>query len=224
MIERHRGSAASFHGREVPVDGSVHVWSFDVAVPALALGSSQADGVVDLEACRRAGVEVVRRRSGGGAVLLIPGRVVWVDVVLPAGHARWDADVGRATWWLGEAWAEVLSHLGVAGAEVHRGGMRSTRWSPLVCFAGLGPGEVVVAGDKLVGISQRRTRATVRFQCALALSDVTEQLVTLLAPAALAGLDRAELTGHGSLESLGVVTTPGVVLDVLEPVLAARLG
>ena len=37
----------------------------------------------------------------------------------------------------------------------------------LVCFAGLGPGEVTVAGAKALGISQRRTRAGARFQCAV---------------------------------------------------------
>jgi lipoate-protein ligase A len=45
--------------------------------------------------------------------------------------------------------------------------MVRTRWSPLVCFAGLGPGEVSAGGRKLVGISQRRTRAAARFQCAV---------------------------------------------------------
>ena len=40
-------------------------------------------------------------------------------------------------------------------------------WSKLVCFAGLGPGEVSVGERKAVGISQRRTRVAARFQCAL---------------------------------------------------------
>ena len=48
----------------------------------------------------------------------------------------------------------------------HKGPMRTDRWSRLVCFAGLGPGEVTVDGRKVVGISQRRTRAGARFQCA----------------------------------------------------------
>ena len=39
------------------------------------------------------GVAVVRRRSGGGAVLLDPGGVVWVDVVVPRHDPRWDDDV-----------------------------------------------------------------------------------------------------------------------------------
>ena len=36
----------------------------------------------------------------------------------------------------------------------------------MVCFAGIGPGEVLVGGRKVVGISQRRNRGGARFQCA----------------------------------------------------------
>jgi hypothetical protein len=45
--------------------------------------------------------------------------------------------------------------------------MVRTEWSDRVCFAGIGPGEVLdAAGRKVVGISQRRTRGSARFQCA----------------------------------------------------------
>jgi len=42
--------------------------------------------------------------------------------------------------------------------------MVTTTWSRLVCFDGLGPGELTRAGAKLVGISQRRTRTAARLQ------------------------------------------------------------
>ncbi|MEY2434398.1 MAG: lipoate---protein ligase [Acidimicrobiaceae bacterium] len=106
-------------------------------------------------------VEVVRRRSGGGAVYLHPGGTLWVDVVVPRGDELWDDDVGRATYWLGDMWARAIGDRAV----VHRGPMVRTEWSDLVCFAGLGPGEVTVDGLKVVGISQRRTRDAARFQC-----------------------------------------------------------
>ena len=35
----------------------------------------------------------------------------------------------------------------------------------MVCFAGVGTGEVSVGDRKLVGLSQRRTRTGARFQC-----------------------------------------------------------
>ena len=107
------------------------------------------------------GVEVVRRRSGGGAVLVEPIGTLWVDVVLPRGDALWDDDVGRAAHWLGDAWAAAIGDRAV----VHRGAMVRAPLSDAVCFAGLGPGEVTVDGRKVVGISQRRTREAARFQC-----------------------------------------------------------
>lgn len=149
--------------------------------PAVVLGSTQPDGAV----VEGAGVEVARRRSGGGAVLVEPGRVVWADVVVPAGDALWHPDVGRATWWLGDAWAGALEALGLPGAAVHRGGLVRSRWSSAVCFAGLGPGEVTLAGRKAVGIAQRRTRDGALFQCAAPLAwDPAPLLVALaLGPA-----------------------------------------
>jgi hypothetical protein len=86
---------------------------------------------------------------------------LWVDVVLPRGDDLWDDDIGRATHWLGDAWAGAIGDR----AFVHRGSMVRNEWSDIVCFAGLGPGEVTVDGRKVVGISQRRTREAARFQC-----------------------------------------------------------
>ena len=124
------------------------------------LGSAQPDALADRGACAAAGVEIVRRRSGGGAVLVAPGRQIWLDVFVPAGDPLADDDVGRASWWFGELWAACLE--AVAGrsdlvAEVHRGGVAHRRGAT-ACFAALGPGEVSVAGAKAVGISQRRNR------------------------------------------------------------------
>ena len=83
--------------------------------------------------------------------------------------------------WLGEHVAGALAELGVGGVAVHRGAMACSSWCPLVCFAGLGPGEVLRDGGKLVGISQRRTRAGSRFQCAVHERWSPERLVALLA-------------------------------------------
>ncbi|HEV8623637.1 MAG TPA: hypothetical protein VG034_04210 [Acidimicrobiia bacterium] len=167
--------------------GERSVVVFDVARPTLVLGSSQADDVVDWERVRERGVEVVHRRSGGSAVLVEPGAAVWVDVTIPAGDRWWDHDVGRAFHWLGAAWAEVLIAGGVL-ARWHDGAMQRTPWSPWVCFAGLGPGEVTVGGRKVVGLSQRRTREGALFQCCAALRWEPERLLDLLA---LGDADRA---------------------------------
>ena len=154
-VERRDGGAGSlFSDSEPAASRLVRVLSVDA--PALVLGSTQQASV-------QGDVEVVRRRSGGGAVLLRPGETVWVDVTVPAGDPLWTADVGRSFWWLGDVWASVLG----GGAEVHRGGLVRSAWSDAVCFAGVGAGEVLVGGAKAVGIASRRTRAGALFQCAV---------------------------------------------------------
>jgi lipoate---protein ligase len=186
-VERHRGSARAFHAREVPEPARRAVWLHEVTRPALVLGSAQDDAVVDAAAAAVAGVDVVRRRSGGGAVLLMPGEVLWVDVIVPAGDALWVDDVGRAMWWIGEAWAAALD----APAAVHQGPLVTSEWSRVVCFAGLGAGEVTIGDAKAVGVSQRRTRNWARFQCAAYLRWRPGALATLLA---LDTDERARLT------------------------------
>ncbi len=191
------GAAAELLARTVALDAPA-VWILEFDRPALVLGSTQPS--IDAD------IDVVRRRSGGGAVLLRPESVLWVDVVVPAGDPRWEADVGRAFWWLGEVWAAAIG----PGATVHRGPLVRTPWSDRVCFAGLGPGEVTVAGRKVVGISQRRGRQGALLQCAGLVRWDYEDTARLLrvppenlAPVAAAiDIDRAALT-HAFLDALG---------------------
>ena len=148
------------------------------AAGALVLGSGQRPGVVDAAAARRRGLTVLRRRSGGGVVLVSPGDLLWVDIVVPRGDPLWHPDVGRAFGWLGRLWRSALAGCGIS-AEVHEGRYEPGPWGSLVCFAGHGPGEVFVAGRKVLGVSQRRSRSGARFQCGL---------LRLWDPAALAEL------------------------------------
>jgi len=141
------------------------VWVHEVDRPAVVLGSTQSDDVVDRRMAATLGIDVVRRHSGGGAVLLVPGEVVWLDVILPVGDALWEDDVGRASSWLGQVWRAALSDLGVAGGHVHDGALACGPLGTIVCFGAIGPGEVIVGVRKAIGISQRRTRAAARFQC-----------------------------------------------------------
>lgn len=169
-MSRRRDRAAALHGLEIPDPAGREVWILTPERPALVLGSTQRDDVVATGEVGASGVDVVRRRSGGGAVLLDPDGTVtgaptlWIDVVVPRGDPLWLDDVGRSMGWLGDAWVRALAAFDIH-ATVHRGALERTPGSRLVCFAGVGPGEVVVGARKVVGISQRRTRAGARFQC-----------------------------------------------------------
>lgn len=166
-FEHHTGRATDFHALDLPDPTERAVWWFEVTGPAAVLGSTQAMSVIDRPVADAAGVEVARRRSGGGAVWLEPGGVTWVDVVLPRHDHLWLDDVSTSSLWLGEVWVEVLARLGHLGAVVHSDSMERRSGSDLVCFAGLAPGEVTIDGAKVVGISQRRSRRGARFQCAV---------------------------------------------------------
>lgn len=163
-LVRRRSTAAEFHACAIPDPPRPEVWVHEVTAPSLVLGSTQREETADVEECARSGIDVVRRRSGGGAVLLVPGEVVWVDVILPAGAPGWSDDVHRPMTWLGQRLGAAFAAVGIPRTEVHRGSLLSTEWSRLVCFDGLGPGELTLDGAKLVGISQRRTRAAARLQ------------------------------------------------------------
>ena len=149
--------------------------------PTLVLGSHQPDALFDAPALDAAGVGLARRRSGGGAVLVGPGHVLWADFVITRGDPLWHDDVGRAAWWVGEAWARALAAVGVGGGDVWKGALQASRWSPAICFAGLGPGEVTVAGAKVVGVSQRRTTGAALFQTAALLRWSPADYLRLLA-------------------------------------------
>jgi lipoate---protein ligase len=214
VVSRSTGSPVEFHARELPSLVRREVWLLEPDRAALVIGSAQPEETVDHDACARAGVAVVRRRSGGGAVLLVPGEVVWIDVIVPAGDALWLSDIGGAAHWLGEVWATALAACGVVGGEVHRGGLVRAPWSDVVCFAGLGPGEVTVGGQKVVGISQRRTRAAARFQCAVPVVWDPAALVALLTP------PRPTVDELAAV-ALGVAVEPGALASAFVAALLA---
>ena len=162
-----RGSVAELHALTVDSAAGREVWVMQPSGVGLALGSAQKEPDALYANAQRASVAVGRRRSGGGAVLIDPTQMVWVDVVIPATDPLWVADVGEAFHWLGSAWQQALASLDVH-SEVHHGTMVTNPLARQVCFASLGPGEVVDnSGRKIVGLSQRRTRLHARFQCAL---------------------------------------------------------
>ena len=160
-ICRLSGTVEELHGLNPHPDVGREVWLMSPQDTALVLGSAQPDAVA---ASNEAGV--VRRRSGGGAVLVAPDDSVWIDVVIGRSDPLWDDDVNRAPLWLGEVWAAALASLGVRHGEVFDR-YEPGPWGRLACFASRGPGEVLVGKAKAVGITQRRTRTTARFQTLL---------------------------------------------------------
>jgi lipoate-protein ligase A len=191
-VTRRGGTVRELHELDPLADASsaAHVWWMQPEDTAIVLGSRQSPDIVDTAECARLGIDVVKRRSGGGAVLVVPDQLVWVDIVAPPGGAPDDVpndvpnDVRGSMLWAGEMWQRALMPFVGDGGEltVHGGSMIATPWSDLVCFAGLGPGEVSLDGRKLVGLSQRRTRNGVRIQGTLYTAPPDIDLARLLRP------------------------------------------
>jgi lipoate-protein ligase A len=208
-VDRRTGTVEALHG-SWPPPGERHrrvVGVCTVVGPAtVVLGSTQNRDTIDPARVARQGVEVVRRRSGGGAVLVGPAAQVWLDVWLPRHDALWDDDVLRSSWWLGETWVRALEGLGASPLAVHRRSAARTEWSDVVCFAGLGPGEVTAGSAKVVGLAQRRTRDGARLHSMAPLVWDPAPLVDLLA------LDDAQAR-RASVALEGVATGVRAVVD-----------
>jgi lipoate-protein ligase A len=125
----------------------VYAWS----TPTLSLGRNQAaHGRYDLELIRTRGLGVVRRPTGGRAIL--HDREVTYSVTAPTGSA---GELGESYRRINRLLLAALNRLGVAAtvaAPVARAA--SPGMSP--CFAEPAAGELVVGGRKLAGSAQWR--------------------------------------------------------------------
>jgi lipoate-protein ligase A len=88
-----------------------------------------------------------------------------------------------------------------------------------VCFAGLGSGEVSAGGRKVVGLSQRRSRAGSLFLCAALLRWDPARLLDVLA---LSDDDRARATEELSPVAAGLDVDEEAVTNALLAQLQAR--
>lgn len=120
----------------------------------LSLGRNQpARGRYDLEQLRARGIEVVRRPTGGRAVL--HDRELTYAVVLPAGQFSSPRAAYAA---INRGLVDGLRRLGVPARLQPRMGTRAPTPSLVPCFNDPTEGEVVAAGRKLLGSAQRRDR------------------------------------------------------------------
>jgi lipoyl(octanoyl) transferase len=121
----------------------------------LSFGRNQVThGFYNEDAARRLGIDIVRRPTGGMAVLhdceLTYAVIAPVDLL---GGPR------QSYRKINEALVTGLQKLG-ARAQLAQGGMRSAFGTVHPCFAEPAAGEVVAAGQKLVGSAQRCEKRT----------------------------------------------------------------
>lgn len=133
-----------------PADGvrlRVYAW----APPALSLGFHQDEAAVDREALVRSGYDLVRRPTGGAAVL----HVDEITYSVTAGLGQ--TPLGRAVLEIHGGVARALAAaFRSVGFDVQFGGDGVPR--DFACFSGAGGHEMTLAGRKLVGSALRRGR------------------------------------------------------------------
>lgn len=173
------------------------VFVAQVARATLVLGGNQPIDVVDLSLDPT--TKVLRRRGGGGLVLLRP-EDLWIDWWIPQGDSRWNHDVRVSSTQVGAWWAEALRQHTPGDVRVHEGALEGEIDFRLVCFAGRGPGEVFVNGRKTVGLTQWRVREGVFVSTVLHAGPTTDVLEYLREVPK--GLDQA--LDHETLASLAL--------------------
>ncbi len=136
----------------------VFTWS----EPWLSIGCLQQISDVDAAACQRAGIPIVRRASGGTAVL--HEHTLAFSLLVPPGHPLAVSDIVESYRMLAPPAQLALRSLGISAElvrleEAQRG--RPNGFGSAACFAALSPYELVVGSRKLVGNSQLRRRGAI---------------------------------------------------------------
>lgn len=165
--------------------------------PCLSLGYSQEVGRdVDLEACRRLGIALVRRPTGGGAIL--HHRELTYSLVAPEAHPAISGSIVESYRKVSQGLMAGLAHLGLSPQMAPAAGAGAARSA--ACFDSASAGEVTVEGRKLAGSAQCRRKGKILQQGSLLLEmDPLQALEVLKAPPG---------KGHRSwAEGLGVRAT-----------------
>lgn len=126
------------------------------SAPALSIGYAQdRDRDVDRDACRARGIAVIRRFTGGRAVL--HDAEVTYSVAAPAGLPGFGTGLDAAYRMVAAGLIAGLRLLGLS-AVVPSPGPRDPSHPPrpAACFAATARHEIAVAGRKLIGSAQRR--------------------------------------------------------------------
>lgn len=135
----------------IPPTVRLYGWS----EPSITIGYSQnAEAELNLQLCRDLGVPVVRRPTGGRA--LLHGNELTYAVVAPVSIAPFNQGLKATFAAISEALLAGLQELGIHG-EVNVSKQQLGAARTPACFASLNHCEITVDGKKLIGSAQKRT-------------------------------------------------------------------
>jgi len=155
--------------------------------PAVSLGRHQKVGeVLDEEACRRVGLDVINRPTGGWAVLH-DGDLCF-SIVVSHRHLP-TRGVIAAYRWLSQGIVRAMELLGLEASLIET----PSRGRPSLCFAAAAGSDIRVNGRKLIGSAQVHRSRVILQQNVIPLQRPNlEYAAAFRAPAARAALAQAE--------------------------------
>ena len=175
---------------------------------ALSLGYGQPiDAGIDFEQCRTLGIDVVRRPTGGQAVL--HDREVTYSVVVRADNPRVASGVLACYLTISLALIRGLSYLGISAEllPLRRGPLRPSKETSPVCFATPSSFEVAVCGRKIIGSAQRRAHGVIMQHGSIPLSWDLDKMCAVFGVVPRGGRSaqggRAYRTAMTSLQEVG---------------------
>jgi len=157
---------------------------FGWSPPAVSFGYAQEPHrEVDVEKCRRAGIDLVRRPTGGRAVL--HWEELTYSVICPQDDSGLGGSIEDVCRTVGQCLEEGLRLFGVE-ATLERVSRRPVRPRgpevTLPCFSSIARWEVKCRGRKLIGSAQRRAGGAILQHGSLLIGPAHRKLLDLLAP------------------------------------------
>jgi lipoate-protein ligase A len=151
----------------------------------ISLGLGQREEILDLDAVRRAGLDVVRRPTGGQA--LLHDRELTYSVVASLQDPGVGGTLMRSYHAISEALLAGLREIGINGEGAPCEPRPASGLTP-VCFASASAEEVLVGGRKLLASAQWRTRGAFLQHGSLLLEDRQGELAGLMRDEAAHGV------------------------------------
>ena len=193
--------------------------------PCLSLGYFQPIDVVDVDGCRALGVEVVRRPTGGRAIL--HDRELTYSVALPAAVRGHDGGVLPSYYRLSLALQDGLLRLGVPATLAPESAASGQPVHGPVCFDRPSAHEILLQGRKLVGSAQMRRGGGILQHGSILIEPRIDKLRACLRlpHAGSAAEDGPERLTHGvaGLTEVGV-TQPARIAAAIAEAFAERFG
>lgn len=171
----------------------------------LSVGRAQkVERQVDLEACAALGIPVVRRETGGRAVL--HGSDITYAIAAPLNDAQFQGGILAIYREISRAFLHFFAGLGLGPqAKAYTGRERAETVSP-VCFVTPSAFEILLGGRKIVGSAQRQIPGAFLQHGSIPLEPQQDLLARIFvaADAARIAEQMTDLRSAGALPALGV--------------------